>query len=145
MDKNFDNNLNSWFSAILGLNAIFTLIAVGYSIWNLSFAGSTDPLWYSIYDIAVQILFIFGCIKLFFASRVGFYVIVFVCLLNAMVGGWLYYHSEDNGDAIVQQIVQASSLRMIWSNIGKIIFLLLLMLLRDKGKNAYQVLWNTKH
>ena len=142
MDKNFDNNLNAWLSAILGLNAIIATIAAGKNVWDIIFyTDSAELLWYSIYDIAVQALFVFGCVKLFFASRLGFYVIVSVCLLNAVTGGLLYYLYKDMDDAFLQQVMQESAVKMICFNLIKIVFFMLLMLLRDKGKNAYQVLW----
>lgn len=54
MDKNFDNNLNSWLSAILGLNAIVAVIAAGKGMWDIvSSTDSTELLWYSIYEYAL--------------------------------------------------------------------------------------------
>lgn len=144
MDKNFDNNLNDWLSAIIGLNAIFALIAVCRTVWDLFSGDSEGALWYSIYDIAVQMLFIFGCIKLFFASRVGFYVMVSACLINIVTGVYLFFHYGGNSDDSAYQILQVSALNMILFSIGKTVLLMLLMLLHYKGKNAYQVLWNKK-
>lgn len=139
MYKDFDNNLNAWLSAILVLNAFFALMSVCNTIWKLFSGGEEVILWYRICDIVLLTLFIFGCFKLFFASRVGFYIIVSVCLVNIITGGFLYYHYGENIDGLA-----SVSLKMVLNNIGKIVFFMLLMLLRDKGKNAYQVLWNTK-
>lgn len=141
MDKNFDNNLNSWLSAILGLNAIFAVIAAGKGVWDIvSSTDSTELLWYNIYDIAIHALFAYGCVKLFFTSRLGFYVIVSVCLLNVMTGCLLYFFYNDMNDDFSQQVTHEGVMMSIF-NLIKIVFFMLLMLLRYKGKNAYQVLW----
>lgn len=144
MDKNYDNNLNVWFSIILGINAIVGVFAVGKSLWDLVTNEGTEMSWMSFYDMVMQMVFVFGCVKLFFASRTGFYVIATVCLLNVVMGGWLYCQCVEIEDSIIRGSAQASAQGMVYANIGKIAFFMLLMLLRDKGKNAYQVLWGQK-
>lgn len=144
MDKNYDNNLNVWFSIILGINAIVGVFAIGKLLWELVTNEGEGMSWFSFYDLAVQLVFVFGCVKLFFASRTGFYLIASVCLLNVMMGGWLYCQCVDIKDSVAQEVAQASAQGMVYANIGKIVFFMLLMLLRDKGKNAYEVLWSKK-
>lgn len=139
MDKNYDNNLNGWLSAILGLNAIFGGISVVSKLFS---EEHPVDLQNDIFDIIIGIIFVYGCVKLFFASRIGFYAIIIAGLLNVIMGGFCYIQSQEEENALVQQMLQSNAFRIIWISIGKIVFIMLLMLLRDKGKNAYQVLWN---
>lgn len=39
-------------------------------------------------------------------------------------------------------VARGIAFKGVWTSIGKIIFFMLLMLLKCDGKNVYQVLWN---
>ncbi len=82
-----------------------------------------------------------GAFMLLNANKIGFYIIVAV---NVIIGVLAFYQytqiSADQYGALYESI-RSKALLGVFGCLGQIVVLMLLMLLKKDGKNAYQVLW----
>ena len=76
------------------------------------------------------------------AEKVGFYLLVIGCLINAIIAYIKYCNINVDDHGTMYSVARSIAFKGVWTSIGKIIFLMLLMFLRCEGKNVYQVLWN---
>ena len=126
-----------WLSLIINVgDAILTLIrSVNYAEEVL--------VQDSFINIPLYVCSAIGCYMFLQKKATGFYIIL---ALRIFTIGYIIHKSQNLGSSTLSphlSELQANFLtRDIFVNIGQIIFILLIMLLRKNGKNAYQILWN---
>lgn len=76
------------------------------------------------------------------AEKVGFYLLIVGCLINAVLAYVQYCNINVDDYGTMYSVARSMAFKGVWTSIGKIIFFMLLMLLKCDGKNVYQVLWN---
>ena len=123
--KGFDNGLNEWLSAFLLIWTVFGVYQIGVCAWNCI---NGENVICSVIALFLIALSTFGFAYMFMARRIGFYA----AMSSLVIEGLLGIASIDMEDALSVEVL---------NGILKAVLLLLLMLLRYKGKNAYQVLW----
>ena len=64
------------------------------------------------------------------------------CLLNAVVAFIQYANMSADDYGIAFSVARTMVFKVVWTSLAKIVFIMLLMLLRNNGKNVYHVLWN---
>lgn len=132
--------LNSWFVAILWVKIVFTSLSVIAAIWEI-FTNSNDIL-LDLENILLAIGAIFGAYLLLKAKKSGFYLIVVTNIILAMLSYYQFTQISVDEYGMIYNLAQQSAFRGVWGSIGQIIFIMLLMLLKKDGRNAYQVIWN---
>ena len=76
------------------------------------------------------------------AEKVGFYLLIVGCLINAVLAYVQFCNINVDDYGTMYSVARSMAFKGVWTSIGKIIFFMLLMLLKCDGKNVYQVLWN---
>lgn len=132
--------LNSWFVAILWIKIVFTSLSVIAAIWEI-FTNSNDIL-LDLGNILLAIGAILGAYLLLKAKKIGFYLIVLTNIILAMLSYYQFTQISVDEYGMMYDLAQQSAFRGVWGSIGQIIFIMLLMLLKKDGRNAYQVIWN---
>ena len=138
--SNEGNGLNSWFNAILWLNIILSGIGLILNVIGAISENIVD-LYIIVSFISVS-LAVFGLYRMLREDRKGFYCFVAGCLINAIIGYIQYANISADDYDIAYNMARSASLKVVWVSLGKIVFIMLLMLLRSNGRNVYQVLWN---
>lgn len=141
MNKNFDNGLNVWLSVFLAINIVIAPIVAIKDICVAAFGDGQELGLMELYVFFLRLVLFYGCIRLFLASKVGFYTIVACSVLDIIGAIVLYFHYKGASEALVLESLREATIVTTVGHILRIGFLMLLMLLRYKGKNAYQVLW----
>lgn len=108
-----------------------SIIGTAYSIIR-SFGALGEEL-FSYFELLLALASIFGAVLILRLNKNGYWMMVWSRILMALAG-LLYASSLENASSY---IVNGVLIR----NLGQIVFLSLLMLLKKDGKNAYQVLW----
>ena len=136
MELKNGNGLNSWFNAILWLNIAFSGVGLIMSLINL-IKGDNGFDIYAFGSTCAVCIAIAGFYLLLKAEKVGFYLLIVGCLINVQ---YCNINVDDYGT--MYSVARSMAFKGVWTSIGKIIFFMLLMLLKCDGKNVYQVLWN---
>ena len=134
------NNLNPWFNAVLWLNIIFSGIGLIISVIGLLKENSADS--YVIGSYVSVCVVLGGLYRMLKEDKNGFYFFVAGCLLNAVVAFIQYANMSADDYRIAFSVARTMVFKVVWTSLAKIVFIMLLMLLRNNGKNVYQVLWN---
>ena len=134
------NNLNPWFNAVLWLNIIFSGIGLIISVIGLLKENSADS--YVIGSYVSVCVVLVGLYRMITEDKNGFYFFVAGCLLNAVVAFIQYANMSADDYGIAFSVARTMVFKVVWTSLAKIVFIMLLMLLRNNGKNVYQVLWN---
>lgn len=134
------NNLNPWFNAVLWLNIIFSGIGLIISVIGLLKENSADS--YVIGSYVSVCVVLVGLYRMLKEDKNGFYFFVAGCLLNAVVAFIQYANMSADDYGIAFSVARTMVFKVVWTSLAKIVFIMLLMLLRNNGKNVYQVLWN---
>ncbi|MGN1172318.1 MAG: hypothetical protein ACI4SO_00870 [Muribaculaceae bacterium] len=137
--SNEGNSLNSWFNAILWLNIILSGIGLILNVIGAISENIVD-LYIIVSFISVS-LAVFGLYRMLREDRKGFYCFVAGCLINAIIGYIQYANISADDYGIAYNMARSESFKVVWVSLGKIVFIMLLMLLRSNGRNVYQVLW----
>lgn len=141
MELKNGNGLNSWFNAILWLNIAFSGVGLimdfislmrGDNVFDLYVLGSTCA-------VCIAIAGFYWLLK---AEKFGFYLIIVGCLINAVLAYVQYCNISIDEYGSMYSLARSMAIDGVWKSVGKIIFFMLLMLLRCEGRNVYQVLWN---
>lgn len=132
--------LNSWFVAILWVKIVFTSLSVIAAIWEI-FTNSNDIL-LDLGNILLAIGAILGAYLLLKAKKMGFYLIVLTNIILAMLSYYQFTQISVDEYGMMYNLAQQSAFKGVWGSLGQIIFIMLLMLLKKDGRNAYQVIWN---
>lgn len=135
-----ESKLNSWFVAILWVKITFTTLSVIGRMWKIF----TDENYYTLLvaaDVMLAICAIIGAYWLSKARKKGFYMIVGVNVVLAAIVFYQYTQITTNEYGALYDMARRTVLRGVWISLGQIALLMLLMLLKDNGKNAYQVIW----
>lgn len=141
MEMKNGNGLNSWFNAVLWLNIVFSGVGLIMSLINLLKGDNNfDP--YALGGICAVCVAIAGFYWLLKAEKVGFYLLMSGCLINATIAYIQYCNISVDEYGTMYSVVRSMVFKGVWTSIGKIIFFMLLMLLKCEGRNVYQVLWN---
>lgn len=143
MELRNGNSLNSWFNAILWLNIVFSGGGLLVSLIRMMKGGSECDL-YTLGNICAVCVAIAGFYWLLKAEKVGFYLLVSGCLLNAIIAYIKYCNISMEEYGILYSTARSIAFKGVWTSVVKITFFMLLMLLRCGSKNVYQVLWNKK-
>ncbi|MGM9843124.1 MAG: hypothetical protein ACI30S_02740 [Muribaculaceae bacterium] len=138
--SNEGNSLNSWFNAILWLNIILSGIGLILNVIGVISENIVD-LYIIVSFISVS-LAVFGLYRMLREDRKGFYCFVAGCLINAIIGYIQYANISADDYGLAYNMARSASFKVVWVSLGKIVFIMLLMLLRSNGRNVYQVLWN---
>ena len=141
MELKNGNGLNSWFNAILWLNIAFSGLGLIMNLINLMKGDNGFDL-YTFGSTCTVCVAIAGFYWLLKAEKVGFYLLVIGCLINAIIAYIQYCNISVDDYGTMYSVARSMAFKGVWTSIGKIIFFMLLMLLRCEGKNVYQVLWN---
>lgn len=134
------NNLNPWFNAVLWLNIIFSGIGLIISVIGLLKENSADS--YVIGSYVSVCVVLVGLYRMLKEDKNGLYFFVAGCLLNAVVAFIQYANMSADDYGIAFSVARTMVFKVVWTSLAKIVFIMLLMLLRNNGKNVYQVLWN---
>ena len=97
---------------------------------------------YALVSICAVCVAIAGFYWLLKADKVGFYLFIAGCLLNAAIAYVQYCNISVEEYGTMYSAARSMAFKGVWTSIGKIVLFMLLMLLRCDGKNVYQVLWN---
>lgn len=135
------NGLNSWFNAILWLNLAFSGLGLIMNLIHLMKGDNVFDLYVIGSNCAVCIA-IAGFFWLLKAEKVGFYLLIAGCLINAVLAYVQYCNISIDDYGMMYSVARNMAFKGVWTSIGKIVFFMLLMLLKCDGKNVYQVLWN---
>ena len=141
MELKNGNGLNSWFNAILWLNIAFSGVGLILSLINLMKGDNGFDIFTFGSTCAVCVA-IAGFYWLLKAEKVGFYLLVGGCLINAIIAYIQYCNINVDDYGTMYSVARSMAFKGVWTSIGKIIFFMLLMLLKCEGKNVYQALWN---
>lgn len=134
------NKLNSWFNAILWLNIVFSGIGLIMNASSLFTEGGIDL--YGVGSSVAVCVVLFGFYRMLQEDKNGFYLFVAGCLLNAVVAYIQYANMSADDYGFAFSAARDMVFKVVWTSLGKIFFMMLLMLLRRDGKNVYQVLWD---
>lgn len=138
--QNEEQLLNSWFVAILWIKIVFTSLSIIGAIWKI-FTDSDDIL-LNVENILLAIGAVLGAYLLLKAQKNGFYLIVVTNIVLAMLSYYQFTQITVDEYGMMYDIAQQGALRGVLGSLGQIIFIMLLMLLKKDGRNAYQVIWN---
>lgn len=141
MELKNGNGLNSWFNAILWLNIAFSGVGLIMSLVNL-IKGDNGFDIYALGSTCAVCIAIAGFYLLLKAEKVGFYLLIVGCLINAVLAYVQYCNISVEEYGTMYSAARSMAFKGVWTSIGKIVLFMLLMLLRCDGKNVYQVLWN---
>lgn len=141
MELKNGNGLNSWFNAILWLNLAFSGLGLIMNLINIMKGDNAFDLYVIGSNCAVCIA-IAGFFWLLKAEKVGFYLLVLGCLINAVLAYIQYSNITIDDYGTMYSVARTLAFKGVWTSVGKIVFFMLLMLLKCDGKNVYQVLWN---
>lgn len=141
MELKNGNGLNSWFNAILWLNIAFSIAGLIMSLINL-IKGDNGFDIYALGSTCAVCIAIAGFYLLLKAEKVGFYLLIVGCLINAVLAYVQYCNISVEEYGTMYSAAKSMAFKGVWTSIGKIVLFMLLMLLRCDGKNVYQVLWN---
>lgn len=141
MELKNGNGLNSWFNTILWLNVVLSCIGLIMHLINLMKGDEVFDL-YVLGSICAVCIALAGFYWLLKAERKGFYLFIAGCLLNAVIAYVQYCNIGIDDYGTMYSVAKGIAFKGVWTSIGKIIFFMLLMLLKCDGKNVYQVLWN---
>lgn len=141
MELKNSNGLNSWFNAILWLNIAFSSLGLLLHLIGIM-KGSNESSLYALGSICTVCVAIVGLYWLLKAEKVGFYLFVIGCLMNAILAYVQYCNISVEEYGTMYSAARSMAFKGVWTNLGKIVLFMLLMLLRCNGKNVYQVLWN---
>ncbi len=133
--------LSVWLVYILWLKVALTSLSIVYSITNM-FRADIDPR--EAFNLLLAVIAVIGAYRLIKADKVGFYLIVAVNLLLSFMSFFQYIHLTPDDYGYTFDILQNQVLMSLWGSFGQIVFLMLLMLIKKNGINAYQVLWANK-
>ncbi len=134
--------LNSFLIAILWIKLAFTSLGILGQLWEfIKDADSIDPV--MVTGIVLAICAVLGVYLLLKVEKTGFYLIVAADIAIAILSYYRYTHISASEYGMVYSFARELAFKGVWSNIGQIILLMLLMLLKRDGKNAYQVLWGS--
>ena len=140
LKQNEEQILNSWFIAILWIKIVFTSLRIIGAIWEI-FTDSNGVL-LKLENILLAIGAVLGAYLLLKVEKRGFYLIVVTNIILAMLSYYQFTQITIDEYGMMYDIAQQSALRGVWGSLGQIIFIMLLMLLKKDGRNAYQVIWN---
>lgn len=141
MELKNGNGLNSWFNAILWLNLAFSGLELIMNLINLMKGDNGFDL-YALGSTCAVCIAIAGFFWLLKAEKVGFYLLVLGCLINAVLAYIQYSNITIDDYGTMYSVARTLAFKGVWTSVGKIVFFMLLMLLKCDGKNVYQVLWN---
>lgn len=141
MELKNGNGLNSWFNAILWLNIAFSGLGLIMNLINLMKGDNGFDL-YALGSTCAVCIAIAGFYWLLKAEKVGFYLFVAGCLINAIIAYIQYCNISVDDYGTMYSVVRSMAFKGVWTSIGKIILFMFLMLLKCEGKNVYQALWN---
>ena len=141
MDLKYGTGVISWVNAILWLNIAFSGLGMITNLITLKKGGNGFDL-YTLGSTCTVCVAIAGFYWLLKAEKVGFYLLVIGCLINAIIAYIQYCNIIVDDYGTMYSVARSMSFKGVWTSIGKIIFFMLLMLLKCEGKNVYQALWN---
>ena len=141
MELKNGNGLNSWFNAILWLNIAFSGLGLIMNLINRMKGDNGFDL-YALGSTCAVCIAIAGFYLLLKAEKVGFYLLVLGCLINAVLAYIQYSNITIDDYGTMYSVARTLAFKGVWTSVGKIVFFMLLMLLKCDGKNVYQVLWN---
>lgn len=136
-----DNGLNVFLNVIFCINVVTGIAGICVEFFKVIRGANVDIYcWGSACAVCIGIIGFCWMLK---AKKEGFYLFVICCVIN---GTLLYLKRYGFGlDGFDDPYFDTSNvLYYMVANLGKIIFFMLLMLLRRNGKNAYQVMWGKK-
>lgn len=132
--------LNKWFTGILWVKIAFTSLGLISLIVSYIRQGNNNlPL--ECATVIITALAIVGAYQLTQANRLGFYLVVGTNLFAAIMSYVQYINLDPDDFGIFYDMASSRVLSGVWSGLAQIVILLLLMLIRQNGKNAYEVLW----
>ena len=141
--KDGEQLLNSWLVGILWIKIVFTTLSVVENIWKMFMeADYNTPL--VVANVMLAIFAIIGGYWLLHAEKRGFYLIVGTNIALAILSYYQYTQITFEEYGMYLNMAQQSALRGVWGGLGQILFIMLLMLLKKDGKNAYHVLWTNE-
>ena len=97
---------------------------------------------YALGSICTVCVAIAGFYRPLKAQKVGFYLFVIGCLMNAILAYVQYCNISVEEYGTMYYAARSMAFKGVWTSLDKIVLFMLLILLRCDGKNVYQVLWN---
>ena len=125
MKTKADQLLHPVLTVILKIKVVLTTIAVMATVVNIfkNLDAATMADWFEIF---LTVVAIYGAWLMLQTQKLGFYLVV---IPHLIVG-------------IISLFFLPYMMKGLWMSFGQIAFIMLLMLLKRNGKNAYQVLWS---
>ena len=132
--------LNSWLVGILWIKIIFSSLGIVGQIWKMiTDASYASPL--VAVNVVLAVCAVIGGYWLLQAEKRGFYLIVGANIALSILSYYQYTQITVEEYGMFFNMAQQSAFRGVWGSIAQIIFIMLLMLLKKNGKNAYNVIW----
>lgn len=132
-----DQKLNRIFVVILWINIFFTSVATFELIDKFTSNNDTVVLLNALLSACAVV----GAFLLIKANKKGFYIIVAVNVIMGFLAFYQYTQTSVDEYGILHESAKSGAVKGVLGCLGQIVVLMLLMLLKKDGKNAYQVLW----
>ena len=124
MKTKADQLLHPALTVVLKIKILFTTIAIVAGVVKI-FQNLDTAMMADWFDIFLAVAAIYGAWLMLQTKKLGFYLVAIPNLITGIMSlFYLPYMAKG-----------------VWMSFGQIAFVVLLMLLRRDGKNAYQVLW----
>jgi hypothetical protein len=142
------NDLHGLVTFIMGLSIVITGLSIIGSFWdviNWSPDSITSPIWVMA-EILLMLLSIYGAYKILKTQKIGYKIIVFTRLAFIAVTYFEVSEFINSPDVVdtnydVQKYASDILTKTVIVNIGQIIFLSLILMLRKNGRSGWDVLW----
>lgn len=132
--------LNSWFVGIMWIKIVFSVLGIIGQVWHMfSDITSANPI--VVISVVLAVCAVTGGYWLLGAEKKGFYMIVGANIALAILSYYQYTQISADECGMLYNMAKQEAFRGVWGNICNIIILMLLMLLRKNGKNAYEIIW----
>lgn len=118
MELKNGNGLNSWFNAILWLNIAFSGLGLIMNLINLM-KGDNGFDVYALGSTCAVCIAIAGFFWLLKAEKVGFYLFVAGCLINAIIAYIQYCNISVDDYGTMYSVVRSMAFKGVWTSIGK--------------------------
>lgn len=128
MKTKADQLLHPVLTVILKIKVVLTIIAVMATVVNIfkNLDAVTMADWLQVF---LTIVAIYGAWLMLQTQKLGFYLVIIPHLIMGIISLFFLPYMMEG----------------LWMSFGQIAFIMLLMLLKRNGKNAYQVLWGSAY
>lgn len=141
------DDLHGAVKVILWLSIVFTGISLVGTVFSSNSNSVISPIWL-IADVLLGVASIYGAYQILQTQKEGYSIMVTTRLLIIVLTYFevqdLLNHSDARMDMYVRRVASDAFTRSVLVNLGQILFLSLLLMLRKNGKSGFDVLWRRK-